>query len=374
MKPKVIDRVNVIEDDRGYLNTKTYSNTDLDTLTQNGNYYVYSPINSPTGVNGYVEVVCLTSDYCYQTFTVVSTGEKYIRHKNDGIWTDWQELATTLNSLVPKGYYQSKNMDDLKEQGSYICYQCTNTPSIEWGTVSVILSGSGAIIQDWVSSNGVARWYRHFNGVNWGTWQEISRNNIDIIAGQTDILSYAKTFKQHYTKTVRCNSAVNNPLGSSAYNDFYYTIYGTDHINGYWNIIASDILTGTIYTNVCTANVWGDWQQVATTTKTPFICTPYPGYTIHQQDCYKINNHVYINVWVKPDSYGFTPNSQRACFSSPYFNVATSSVGIVTYWANVNGGMYLSSNAGTMHLDGVAWLNLGASADQYINFKCDFEL
>lgn len=398
MKPKVIERINsqdknlddkikILNDDRGYLNTKNLVSIDINSITSNGFYKVDNSCkNQPIESDwGYLKVVLNFEGYCTQEFTSYNN-KQYLRNQIGGVWSPWQQIASIedVNRTFKERGYFTGDMNTLITQGSYLCFpEGTNVPvKYSWGTVNVFLGGTGSIIQEWISATDYSRYYRHFGGTEWTPWKQIVTSEYsmtlkDIPSGTTRIADLPTGYYVYWGTSTSFSDYPTYLTEADIRYGFIQVIQGG---GGSGKVFKINVISGSAHEQKCIEGymIGGMtsivWNETATTTKKSFSCTAMSGYTIHQQDCYKINNHVYINVWIKPDAYGFTPNSQRACFSSPYFNLSISNVGIVTYWANVNGGMYLSSNAGTMHLDGVAWLNLGASADQYINFKCDFEL
>ena len=92
--------------------------------------------------------------------------------------------------LAVKGYF-SGDMDDLKEQGSYIANEATNMPiSSGWGTVLVFIGGTGSVVQVFTayvtSASDLCKTYiRHFTGDLWSTWVNIANGgNADTLDGK----------------------------------------------------------------------------------------------------------------------------------------------------------------------------------------------
>ena len=87
--------------DKGYgESTPQLDDVDLDTLTSsNGLYYIVNGINRPASINGYLSIEKYDDGtvFAKQTYTVVSTGEIYVRVKNAGSWTAWKRLETADN-------------------------------------------------------------------------------------------------------------------------------------------------------------------------------------------------------------------------------------------------------------------------------------
>lgn len=131
-----------------------------------------------------------TSDSArHNAFEITTTGGKL--HDKDIATTDLipTELpanggnADTLNGksisqiMAVKSWFEG-DLNDLKEQGSYISVSSTNNPTNVWGTVIVAEGGTGSVIQIYIptfESGETNLWFRHFNGSNWSTW----RNSAD---------------------------------------------------------------------------------------------------------------------------------------------------------------------------------------------------
>ena len=91
--------------------------------------------------------------------------------------------------LAVKGYF-SGDMDNLKEQGSYIANEATNMPiSVGWGTALVYAGGTGSVVQVFTayvtSASDLCKTYiRHFTGDLWSTWVNIANGgNADTVGG-----------------------------------------------------------------------------------------------------------------------------------------------------------------------------------------------
>lgn len=89
---------------------------------------------------------------------------------------------------------------------------------------------------------------------------------------------------------------------------------GAHTFNGFANCIVRTVCN---YPNTCTQFIdggydmmplcyrqampngtWSEWKEYATTTKTDILLIPKPGFTIHENMSFKINNVVYINTTV----------------------------------------------------------------------------
>ena len=75
-----------------------------------------------------------------------------------------------------------------------------------------------------------------------------------------------------------------------------------------------------------TSNSWSAWQQIATTTKTPFSCTAGVGFAITAQDCFTMNGMAYINVRVKKIDNTSIGAGQHFLVSNPYVPINRATV------------------------------------------------
>ena len=167
---------------------------------------------------------------CYEGFGFVGASDMWVRqlyitpHNNYKIWQrvitdttvgEWTNIADGGNAdtvgnkgisqiLAVKGYF-SGNMDNLKEQGSYIANEATNMPiSGGWGTVLVFAGGTGSVVQVFTayvtSTSDLCKTYiRHFTGELWSTWVNIADSgNADTLDGKhasdfSQIISFGDT-------------------------------------------------------------------------------------------------------------------------------------------------------------------------------------
>ena len=95
----------------------------------------------------------------------------------DGGNADTVGTKSATQILAVKNRF-SNDMNDLKEQGSYIAIAATNAPSEAWGTVCVYAGGSGSVVQIYVTDTGSESeqsntFIRHFNGTFWSPWRSV---------------------------------------------------------------------------------------------------------------------------------------------------------------------------------------------------------
>lgn len=118
-------------------------------------------------------------------------------------------------------------------------------------------------------------------------------------------------------------------------------------------------------------NGFKGWEQIATTTKTSFLCTAKPGCAITNQDCYVLNGIAYINIdVVKSDGTVFGV-SQHGLFSSPYFkayNIPINAIftdGVLVAPMMYNGGLWN---------DGGCYITISSATAKKITVKCEVTL
>lgn len=67
----------------------TYDAGDCNSITESGYYYIGSKgTNRPENINGWLECMKYSTNYCAQTYTT-SNGKKYTRYQQNGTWGAW---------------------------------------------------------------------------------------------------------------------------------------------------------------------------------------------------------------------------------------------------------------------------------------------
>lgn len=116
------NKVEVLNNDRGYLNIKHLTNTDMNTVIKTGKYYFGSyptlgNTNCPRQgediafameVNSFLDNdKPLVSQVAYQIYP--SSTNVYIRTNTNDVWTEWQQIATTTGLMLGtlNGYYNA---------------------------------------------------------------------------------------------------------------------------------------------------------------------------------------------------------------------------------------------------------------------------
>ena len=80
--------------------------------------------------------------------------------------------------LAVKGWYEL-DMNELKEQGSYIVVNAANCPpTLAWGTALVFIGGTGSVVQLYISAveteaERMTAYIRHYTGNFWTPWVNI---------------------------------------------------------------------------------------------------------------------------------------------------------------------------------------------------------
>lgn len=167
------------------LNTET----NPDSITKAGFYYLLNGPGRPNDRNGYLLVQQYNTDskYVTQLYIDVRDGRMYNRVRNNGVWQPWKQLATTdligsqkqklsedngvaiqvtgdWNNVTTTGFYR----------GSGLANQPSKAGAHSWYYVRVTGHDAGRtwVLQEAVDFNGVGSWYRvKLNGA-WQPWKE----------------------------------------------------------------------------------------------------------------------------------------------------------------------------------------------------------
>lgn len=114
--------------------------------------------------------------------------------------------------LAVKGWFDG-DMDNLKEQGSYIVNDATNMPIPGgWGTALVFIGGTGSVVQVFTayvtSASDLCKTYiRHFTGDLWSTWVNIADGgNADTLDGK-----HRYDFVNYLGNITDVDNVLNNP-------------------------------------------------------------------------------------------------------------------------------------------------------------------
>lgn len=281
------------------------SPTSTNTVPPSGAITIYRCSNWTNYPDGASDGKGILIVVCYEGFGFVGASDMWVRqlyitpHNNYKIWQrvitdttvgEWTNIADGGNAdtvgnkgisqiLAVKGYF-SGNMDNLKEQGSYIANEATNMPiSGGWGTVLVFVGGTGSVVQIFTayvtSASDLCKTYiRHFTGNLWSTWVNIADNgNADTVDGK-----HANDFMQNLgtlttgslldyvlTLTVSGCLLVTGKVTDTPVSGVNFFVDVRRHINGDYSITATRFNAGGVYTNRYNAGMakWYGWANVA---------------------------------------------------------------------------------------------------------------
>ncbi|HFI0404261.1 TPA: DUF859 family phage minor structural protein [Streptococcus suis] len=163
--------------------------THVDSLVQNGCYYLLNAPGRPNDRNGYLIVQRYNTDnlYIHQLYVDVLDGRMFTRVKVNNVWQPWKQIATMdivgqkhklsedngvavqvtgdWNNVTSTGFYR----------GSGLANQPGKAGAHSWYYVKVSKHDGSWILQEAIDFNGVGSWFRvKMNGV-WQPWKEYIR-------------------------------------------------------------------------------------------------------------------------------------------------------------------------------------------------------
>ena len=115
------------------------------------------------------------------------------------------------------------------------------------------------------------------------------------------------------------------------------------------------------------------WQQIATTTKTPFSCTASTGYTILWQDCYILNGRKYINVRIKKSDDTLFEAKQHAIFTTPYGTLNRIPLTIMPYGDTKFNMMSSTFQNGVLWYGKQVYITPTSATAYGFEVKCEFD-
>lgn len=117
----------------------------------------------------------------------ISSQINNLNESTSGISDEIAEINTTIgNVLIPRGYYNDKDLDSLFTPGVYVCVNCSHAPTTSWGTVIVFKGGTGSFVQIFCSENAVY-YIRHYYisaTSKWSDWDNLVKKS-DLITMST---------------------------------------------------------------------------------------------------------------------------------------------------------------------------------------------
>lgn len=144
------------------------SGTDINSLTESGNYFVSSPVNGPSAINSiYLQVLKHSNNFVAQTAYLSGFNQTFTRRKEQGNWTYWKQLS---NETIINVYDANLMLDN----GNYYTYTNVNMPTTHIGwTVNVVNVGDAGHIRQTAYALGSTITYTRIKTPSgWGAWTE----------------------------------------------------------------------------------------------------------------------------------------------------------------------------------------------------------
>ena len=156
------------------------------------------------------------------------------------------------NFIYPRAMLSNVDLNTILYPCSALIYgDCTNIPPVEsWGTLLCYSGGTGSHVQLWATATDSSMFKRHYDGVKWSDWKEISTTPIKSVevGGTTDaygnftiwkasdgkIPIYAKIFGYYVF-----------PFLSVKANEYYYYLGICQTASHEW--VADTAVSGTVY-------------------------------------------------------------------------------------------------------------------------------
>ena len=84
------------------------------------------------------------------------------------------------NFIYPRAMLSNVDLNTILYPCSALIYgDCTNMPPVEsWGTLLCYSGGTGSHVQLWATATDSSMFKRHYDGVKWSDWKEISTTPI----------------------------------------------------------------------------------------------------------------------------------------------------------------------------------------------------
>ena len=162
------------------------SNTDADTLTTTGLYYLTTGCTNVPSNYCILQVqsknTTVTGDDIAQ-YAINTEGNQYSRVRVNGIWTSWQKLVTASeNNFKYQVCITDTDLNDIKASGAYSIYisdptsQATNhAPTYGWLQLSVIqMNNSLSFCNQVLYSADGKMFTRECGNDSWSDWKQIS--------------------------------------------------------------------------------------------------------------------------------------------------------------------------------------------------------
>lgn len=154
--------------------------------------------------------------------------------------------------IYPRAMLSDTDLNTILYPCSALIYgDCTNMPPVNsWGTLLCYSGGTGSHVQLWATATDNSIFMRHYDGVNWGSWKEISTTPIKAVevGGTTDANGNFTIWKASDGKIpiyARMFGYYAFPFLSVAANDYYYYLGVCGTIAHEW--IVNTAVSGTVY-------------------------------------------------------------------------------------------------------------------------------
>lgn len=169
-------------------------------------------------------------------------------------------------SLVPRGYYNDKDLDSLFTPGVYVCVNCSHAPTTSWGTVIVFKGGTGSFVQIFCSENAVY-YIRHYYisaTSKWSDWDNLVKKS-DLITMSTFTDQWVPGFLiKGYGFCIQIPRNSKNQILTMTIIEIYSdnvwktpTSFQVIQRPNCWNIVCSEAGLGLAYGNVYLAKING---------------------------------------------------------------------------------------------------------------------
>lgn len=241
-------------------------------------------------------------------------------HSSDTSFKGWKEVVTSEN-VVPKIPIipTITDFNELVENGKYYCSGFSNAPDGvggQWYVEVIALKGSENLLQiahrRINTSSSVMYTRNRFNGT-WNGWACISSGipGENFTTGQ-DLNTITRIGVYTSSSTTLTTSLINKPIEDSGYVEFEVKsirALDTKYLVQTFTLRTTSTKPRIFERVSFDAGVtWKDWYEIGTTSKTSVTITPKTGFTIVSNNCYTINNILYINCVVKATSGAIVAN------------------------------------------------------------------
>ena len=154
--------------------------------------------------------------------------------------------------IYPRAMPSNVDLNTILYPCSALIYgDCTNMPPVEsWGTLLCYSGGTGSHVQLWVSALDSVMYKRHYDGVRWSDWKEISTTPIRSVevGGTTDANGNFTIWKASDRKIpiyAKITGYYVSPFLIFTADDYYYYLGLCDAVSHEW--VTNTAVSGTVY-------------------------------------------------------------------------------------------------------------------------------